>query len=297
MDAVARQPEALQLAPDFTVGDGLQEMLAGALGALHRHGAGAKIPSPESVHRFRVGVRRLRSILSAFSEALPEQERRALSDRLRAIAQRYGRVREWDVFLAHTVAALRRAMPEEDQALAELEQGVGEARQRALPPGDTLKSSVGAVQAAIDEAPWLRQPPAAAMESWQLPLRDYARGLLDQRHRRLRKRVKSVDLADRAAFHKLRIRVKKLRYPAELLKSLFDEEGAVDYLKRLVSMQEVLGTLNDALTGRVLVAELPVPAATQRLVLGWSAHELETCRDRFPGYARAFRRAEPFWAA
>lgn len=291
---MARPAETLQLAADIAVGDGLQEMMAGALAALGRHGSAALNPSVESVHRFRVGVRRLRSILSAFSEALPERERRVLADRLRAVAQRYGRAREWDVFLAETVTPLRQALPDE-QALAELEETAGLARRQAMPPGDTLKSSLAAIEAAIEEAAWLRRAPSDFAARWEMSLHDYAVELLAGRHRRLRKRVKQADLADQASFHQLRIRVKKLRYPAELLKSLFHEEMAEEYLDRLVGLQDVLGSMNDALVARGLMREASPPPAAQHLVAGWIAHELETCRDRFPGRARAFRRAEPFW--
>jgi len=265
MDAALRKASALQLTPDLTVGDGLQEMLAGALGALQGQSASAKSPGRDSVHRLRVGVRRLRSILSAFSDALPDAERRALGDRLRAVAQRFGRVREWDVFLSHPVADLRNALPEENEALAEVERLVGEARRQAMPPGDSLKTSLAAIEIAIDEAPWLRRPSPELAPSWVAPLGDYAASVLARRHRQLRKRVKRVDLADQDAFHRLRVRVKKLRYPAELLKSLFDEQAAADYLDRLVQMQDALGALNDALAARRLMGELSLPVATHRL--------------------------------
>ncbi|HEX9489556.1 MAG TPA: CHAD domain-containing protein [Stellaceae bacterium] len=296
MDAALRKAGVLHLTPDLTVGDGLQEMLAGALGAVQGQGASAKASSRDSVHRLRVGVRRLRSILSAFSDALPEGERRALSDGLRAVAQRFGRAREWDVFLAHLVADVRKAMPEEE-ALSEVERLAGEARRQALPPGDSIKTSLAAIEAAIDEAPWLRRPSPSLAPCWETPLPDYAAALLARRHRQLRKRVRRVELTDQGAFHRLRVRVKKLRYPAELLKSLFDEEGAADYLDRLVHMQDALGALNDALAARRLIGELSLPVPTRRLLAGWVARDIETCRERFPSRGRAFRHAEPFWVA
>jgi CHAD domain-containing protein len=296
MDAAIAQADALRLAPDLSVGDGLREMLAGALGALRRHPpASAKVPNAETVHRLRIGLRRLRSILSAFGDVLPERERRALDDRLSALAQRYGRTREWDVFLARTVAHLRQAMPEAEDALAVVQQAAEEARQRALPPGDSVKSTLAAVEATIEEVPWLRRPLPSLASSWDNPLPDYAASLLGHRDRRLRKRMKRVDLADRDSFHKLRVRVKKLRYPAELLKTLFDQELASDYLKRLVRVQDALGLLNDALTARALVEELELPPATRLLIAGWSAHEVEACRERFPRAGRAFRHAQVFW--
>jgi triphosphatase len=295
MDAAVRKPGALHLTPDLTVGDGLQEMLAGALGALHGQGTPAKAPNRESVHRLRVGVRRLRSILSAFSDALPDDDRRALSDRLRAVAQRFGRAREWDVFLAHLVADMRKAMPEEEDAFVEVERLAGEARHAALPPGDSIKTSLAAIDVAINEASWLRHATSSLARCWETPLPDYAAALLSRRHRQLRRRVKHIELADQRAFHSLRVRVKKLRYPAEFLKSLFDEEAASAYLDRLVHMQDALGALNDALAARRLVGELALPASTQRLLFGWIARDIETCREGFPARGRAFRQSEPFW--
>jgi triphosphatase len=247
------------------------------------------------VHRFRVGLRRLRSILSAFGEVLPEAERHALGDRLHAAAQRYGRAREWDVFLAGTVAPLRAAMPE-DAGLRELERLARQSRRRALPPGDTLKSSLATVETALgDAALWLRRPAPEFARLWDMALHDYATALLAKRHRRLRKRLKAADLADGASFHQLRIRVKKLRYPAELLRSLFDEDASAPYLKKLVVLQDLMGRANDARVGEVLRHDLAAPDVASRMVAGWIAREIELCTERFPKTARRFRRAEPFW--
>ena len=286
--------EAGELTPDVAVGDGLQEMLARALIVLRRRSSAAQHPGAEGVHRFRVGTRRLRSILAAFAPALPERERRALGDRLRAVAQRYGRVREWDVFLAQCVAPLRAAMPQEE-ALAVLEREARRQRRAAMPPGDTLKTNLVAIERAIEEAPWLRRADPDHAEVWDMPLKDYAARLLEKRHRQLRKRVKTVDLTDPAAFHQLRIRVKKLRYPVELMKSLFDEKRAKAYVERLVDLQDLMGALNDARVAANLMLDLTLPPSAQHLLQGWLAREQASARERFPPCAKAFRRAAPFW--
>jgi triphosphatase len=292
--AEAPRPHALRLKADLTVGDGLQEMLASALAALHRHNTHAKNPSPEAVHRFRVSLRRLRSVLSAFSDTLPDLERRALGDQLRAQAQRYGRTREWDVFIGHTLPSLRKTIASEDE-FSTIEHMAGEARRHALPPHETLHDGVAAIDAAIVDASWLRQPAPSLLSSWESPLRDHAATLLAKRHRRLCKGLKRADLTDQAAFHKLRIRVKKLRYPAELLKSLFDKKLASGYLERLVAVQDLLGGMNDALIARSLIAELNPAPVIEQLVSTWAENELEAYRDRFPRCRRAFLHAEPFW--
>src|SRR5258708_2011053 len=139
-------------------------------------------------------------------------------------------------------AALRRA-----GALSPPARSAGEGGGERLPPGDSIKTSLAAIEAAIDEAPWLRRPSPSLAPCWETPLPDYAAALLARRHRQLRKRVRRVELTDQGAFHRLRVRVKKLRYPAELLKSLFDEEGAADYLDRLVHLPDALGALHDPL--------------------------------------------------
>ncbi len=210
------------------------------------------------------------------------------------MAQRYGRAREWDVFLDHSVAPLRAAMPEE-AALAALERLARKARRAVLPPNDTLKANLAIIEQAVAEAPWLRRPAPGRTEIWAMPLRDYAAGLLDQRHRKLRKRIKHADLADAERFHQLRIRVKKIRYPAELLKSLFNDKLAEDYLERLAQLQDLMGRLNDARVGSELMRTLTPPAPAQHLLAGWMAREIATCRERFPARARAFRRTDPFW--
>lgn len=296
MDVSTRPAKPPELTADLSVGDGLQEMLAGAQGALSRRATDARYPPAEAIHRFRVGLRRLRSILSAFGDAFPERERRALSDRLRAIAQRYGRSREWDVFLTGSIAPLRQAMPEE-AALAALERLARKARRDALPPGDTLKSHLAAIEQAVAEASWLRRPAPSRTEIWAMPLRDYAAVLLNQRHRKLRKRLKHVDIDDAVSFHQLRIRVKKIRYPVELLKSLFDEDLAESYLERLVQLQDLMGRMNDARVGAMLLQTMtpPPPSEALHLMAGWTAREIAMCRERFPARARAFRRADPFW--
>jgi triphosphatase len=280
---------------DLTVGDGFQEMLAGALAALRTRSRGTAVqPGAEAVHRFRVGLRRLRSILSAFADVLPDLERRALGDRLRAVAQRYGRAREWDVFLLHCVAPLREALPQHE-ALHALDQLARAARRHALPPDSALRVAFAAVDEALAKAPWLREPAPGQEERWQAPLGDFARTVLAKRHRQLRKRVKAADLADAEAFHELRIRVKKIRYPSELLKPLFDDERTRSYLRRLVDLQDLMGRMNDARAGTELMRTLGAPSSGQELVAGWLARDAASCREDFPRRVRAFRRAQPFW--
>jgi CHAD domain-containing protein len=80
-----------------------------------------------------------------------------------------------------------------------------------------------------------------------------------------------------------------------MFKDMFDSKAVDDYLGRLIAVQDALGHLNDAVVARGLVAELPLSSRSQGLVSGWLAHEIESCRARFPSAAKKLRKAAPFW--
>src|SRR5579862_8235568 len=121
------------IAPDSSVAGGFEAMLAASVRTL-RNATHHNDPTrrPETVHRFRVGLRRLRSLLSAFRTILPNDERRALGARLGALGKQYSRAREWDVFLSSTLRPMAEALADEP-AVLELEACAREARRRTLP--------------------------------------------------------------------------------------------------------------------------------------------------------------------
>ncbi len=282
------------LTPDSTVGAGLQLMLAASVRGLRNAAHRGEPERPDTVHRFRVGLRRLRSLLSAFGGVLPEDERRLFGKRLSSIAKRYSRTREWDVFLAATLRPLSDALPDEP-ALIELEACAREARRRSLPDGINFHAEANEIASAIDAAGWLHHPRAEFADDWQRDLKVFASELLEKRRRRLRKQLKAVDLDHQASFHNLRIQAKKIRYPIEMFKNLFEEKLVDTYVARLIAVQDALGQLNDALVATSLVAELPLSSRPQGLVNGWLAHEIVARRNRFPAAARRLRKAAPFW--
>jgi CHAD domain-containing protein len=280
--------------PDSSVGAGLQIMLAAGLRSLRNAVQRAELNRPDTVHRFRVGLRRLRSLVSAFGSVLPEAEHKQLGARLAGYGKRYSRPREWDVFLTGTLRPMALAMPDEP-ALLELDSCARDARRRAMPGEVDLGREVAAVAEVFEAATWLRQPRAEFAREWDRDLKDFATDLLAKNHRRLRKRLKDVNLGDQHSFHQVRIRAKKIRYPIEMFSNLFDSEGVDAYLDRLIRVQDALGQLNDALIARSLAAELSLSSRSQGLINGWLAREIEVRRARFPDAAKKMRKAEPFW--
>jgi len=282
------------LTPDSTVGAGLRVMIASGLRSLKTAGQRGSSDRPESIHRFRIGLRRLRSVLSAFGKVLPEDERRALNQRLGSAGRLYSRSREWDVFLADTVQPLAEALPNEP-TIVEIDATAREARKRALPDSGNLRRQVDDIVVTLEEAEWLQRPSGAFELDWQKDLKGFASVLLEKRHRRLRKHLKKVDTTDQKDFHQLRIEAKKIRYPTEMFGNLYEPKAADAYLDRLIAVQDALGHLNDALMAGERLAELPLSSRAQGLVSGWLAHEVSARRERFPRAAKRLRKAAPFW--
>ena len=284
------------LTPDSTVGDGLRIMLASGVRSLRIASQRGAADRPDTIHRFRIGLRRLRSVLGIFGKVLPDDERRLLNPRLGSVAHDYGRAREWDVFLSGTLRPMAEALPDEP-ALLELDTAARAARRSALPAGTVLRQQADDVIAAIEQADWLHQPTTIHDAEWQKRLVPFAGALLTKRHRRLRKRLKSVDIANQVDFHHLRVQAKKIRYPIEMFSNLFGEHPVDAYLDRLIAVQDALGHLNDALVARDRLAELALSSRSQGVVSGWLAHETKARQERFPRAAKRLRHAKPFWEA
>ncbi|HLJ63532.1 MAG TPA: CHAD domain-containing protein [Stellaceae bacterium] len=230
---------------------------------------------PGAVHRLRVASRRLRALLGAFHPYLAVNP---LEERLRALSARYTGIREMDVFRAQTLVPLHAVLPHA-AGIAEVLTALDEARKDALP------------QAVESDFP--AASPASPMVVKNHPLPVIAEDFLTRHHRRLREALRSVDLDDPASFHRLRIRVKKLRYPAQSFAPLFAAPDT--YLDRIIALQEALGGLHDAAVGLPLLDRLPATAQTRAMIQGWLAHEASSWRQRFTKCAEDFRRVKPFW--
>jgi CHAD domain-containing protein len=172
------------------------------------------------VHQLRVGLRRLRSALRVFRDILPEKRSKRLARRARRAMRKLGRARDWDV-LAAWLAAQRAPSALLRQAQQE------RARARALARSAVADLDLGRIEprsAALD--------PAAVL------------GRLERKARRQTAR----DARER---HKLRIRVKRLRYASECFGRRRPD---------LEALQEVLGELNDIAVARRLLRKLGADA-------------------------------------
>jgi inorganic triphosphatase YgiF len=258
---------------------------------------------PEGVHQLRVGVRRLRSVLALFRAVARQPELAALGRELRWLARSLGPARDLDVLLLGLLGPLCRLHAEEpslkrlrEEAALAREEEQGRVR-------ETLRSArygrcVLAVGRFVERAGWRGSPGAAAFSQ---PAAGPAATVLEARHGRVHRLGRSALEGSAAERHRLRIRLKKLRYAAEFFASLFPGRRSQRYLRRLTDLQDVLGRLNDlAAADRLLEALRPrlepgsSPCALA-LVASFREQEEERGLRRLAREWKGFEAARPFW--
>ncbi len=89
--------------------------------------------------------------------------------------------------------------------------------------------------------------------------------------RQVRRDARGFAALDDAARHRLRRRIKRLRYAAELSASLWPARPLGRFLKALQRAQEPLGDLNDAVVAAAYCRELAVRQPEAWFAVGWLA--------------------------
>lgn len=209
---------------------------------------------PEGVHQMRVGIRRLRTALSLFKDMLRGKETERIKENLKWLSDELQPARDFDVFVEDGVAEV-----EEEEGrhapLKNLKQGLAQRRAEGMTKAKKLVAGERYRRIVLETGLWAIAGNWATTKDdiWVArrtrPLADTARDILEQRTRKVLKKLKRLEKMDARARHKLRIATKKLRYAAEFFAPLYDHGHAKKERKRfatrLKSLQSALGRLND----------------------------------------------------
>ncbi|MGH6954533.1 MAG: CHAD domain-containing protein [Alphaproteobacteria bacterium] len=280
----------LKLPPKIRLWDGFVTCARSCLGHLQANETAVLSgDDPESIHQLRVAVRRLRALFALFSRALPAQPAGALDQELRWLQGETGAARDWDVLIHDVTGPVRAELPGEP-ALEALAAAAAAARERSRGVArDALRSPRFALfQLGLEH--WL----ASGGADEDARLGKYAAKALSRRDDKLRGAGEALSALDPVALHRVRIRVKKLRYAGELFRSLFDRKAAKTYLSRLRLLQDSLGALNDASVAARLVGGLGVPGVGP-IIEGWIAARAAASRASLDEMWAAWRDEARFW--
>ncbi len=234
----------------------------------------------EALHRYRVALRRTRSLLKLFRPLLPEGERDidALDAGLGWLGTATGAVRDLDVLM---LAARERQLAALQPVLARLQvQRLAAQRElRRVLRGARLRTLLRQWGQFIERLPHGETPPAARVR---------LKKLLDVQRLRLAlwllRHGSRIDGETPAReLHRLRIRAKRLRYLVEAFPDGLSVRRGKSLRSALVELQDRLGTHQDAAaTGERLrqlrAASGELPAETVQALDAW-LHELERTRQ------------------
>jgi CHAD domain-containing protein len=230
--------------PEAPAGEAVRFALAAGTRRLLEHDAPTRLGEVEGVHQMRVATRRLRADLRTFAPLVDDEWAGGLVDELRWLGRMLGEVRDRDVQLE----VLASVDADLEDALAQLRTAISDARdeargelEAALACSRYLDLLERMVQAARD--PLLTEaadPPAA----------DAMPDVLASRADRTRRSMKRLtEDSDDAAYHRVRVHAKRLRYAAEAIGPFLRDHGdrAARLAEAATAVQDLLGAHQDAL--------------------------------------------------
>jgi CHAD domain-containing protein len=249
LGAPAAQPPEVplpKLASGATAGDVVRRAISASVIRLIEHDPVMRLDAdPEGVHQARVATRRIRSDVRTFRSLLEPAWATALRDELGWLAGILGAVRDGDVMLER-MRERAAQLPETSsrgvaRVLATLE------AERDSAHVELLAALRGErYLALLDRLVVAANAPALLLEA-DLPAVTVLPGLVRTPWRTLAKRARTLGGAPSdEELHALRIRTKRVRYAAEAMAPLVGRQART-FATAAAALQDVLGTLNDAL--------------------------------------------------
>jgi CHAD domain-containing protein len=244
----AIQPE-LQCPPSTACRRAVFGLAAAMLAATRRYEAGIIADvDVECLHRYRVLLRRTRSLLGLMKGILPADDMQALRQELVLIAARTNRLRDLDVFLA-ALPDCAVLLPEPLRpglagvsAEARRERGLERGRVLSLLRSRDYATRMDALAEACAAPDSYSSTPLASE-----PVERAARQRLWKQCRSVLKAIPARHSAPSSdnELHRLRIGVKKARYLLDIFGDFFDPEAVALLTARYRQLQCVLGDVSD----------------------------------------------------
>ncbi|ANY79813.1 hypothetical protein BB934_17615 [Microvirga ossetica] len=297
LDAASVQPfraEPIALPKNATCAEAFQIIARSCLSQMLQNEALVRqIQDPAVLHQMRVGLRRLRAALSLFGkQLLTDPESAAIKDDLRWAGQAMGTARDLDVLLERVSST--KAEYDKTQ-IRKIKRHRSEAYRDLLETLESRRFMDVILKAAawIEAGTWATLDEPDMKRARERPARDFVSDEFSRRFKRIRKSGKRLRKRSEEERHKLRIRIKKLRYGTEFFASLFPSSKAQKRRKRLAAnledLQEGLGELHDLAVGSSLVPSL-VETSPKR-----AKQRQAKLLDKSKSAMKSLSKTDPFW--
>ena len=253
-------------------------------------------PDPELLHQLRVGLRRLRTVLTLFAGLLPPAVT-GLSPALATLFAQLGAARDRDAMAEWLWPALQAAgappmaLPADPhagspRALAALLASPAVQQLWLAMLGATLPG--GCVRP--DPAPGVG-PAARTAPTVRQVLREPLQRLL----RQVRRDAARFDRLDTMSRHRLRRRIKRLRYAVELSASLWPVKRCARFLRALQRAQTPLGEFNDSVVAQDYCQALVAQDPQAWFAVGWLAAHRQSLEPPCTQALARLAKADGFW--
>ncbi len=260
----------------------------------------------EGVHQMRVTVRRMRSALSLFENAVPRSSYKHWSDEMRWLAGELGLARDLDVFISEGLGNLAPKLPlkgaDRFMRLSEMRRARAyEEQVCSMLDSSRYSHFRSGFPNWLHSRDWEKSAKNTKREE-QLAsnIVPYARKRLDKQERRVLAAGSHVNRDVPEDMHRLRIACKKLRYAAEFFQPLF--AGMDVFISHMKGLQDLLGTLNDVAVTQNLLNTLLEGQKDRQLfiyaggILGWRTCDAQHMMLRFDNCWEEFVEAKnPWW--
>ena len=262
----AQHAEPIQLKHDLSPQNAFRVIAHSTLRQVTANADPVRESDSEGVHQMRVGLRRLRAAISLFDDILPQASTARIKTELKWLTGELAPAREIDVFVEESIRPIsdqgvprrgaraihKKFSGQREAAFVRARDAVGSARYRRL---------------LIDAIEWIEAGKPRTDDSRTIA--SYAAEVLDRRIRRARKHGKRLNDLNPRQRHKLRIKIKKIRYAIDFFRSLYrhrDQKALAALSERLKQIQSALGSLNDFMAHCKLATEaaLAAPPANRR---------------------------------
>ena len=299
--AEPQRSEAPRLTGDHTCAQAFSLIVQSATAQITANRAAVlETENPDAAHQLRIGLRRLRSALSAFRPLSDTPVLRELEVHARTLARSVGELRDADVLIEEIYAPVA-GMMRRDPGLPLLREALlaHRSRMRQRVRSELCGQPWSVLQLYL--ALWPRTIEDA--EQLAMPVAKFARSALKKRWRKVAQSGERLDDLTVEQRHAMRKALKTLRYTAEFFASLYPERATRQFIKEIRSLQEVFGYLNDVVAAERLNAICHEGCSDSReaqraagYVLGWhNAQAAHAWKNAHKGWQKLDARPR-FWA-
>jgi inorganic triphosphatase YgiF len=309
----------VQLIAEMSVNEAFKAIAWNCLGHLHSNEAGMLQGGDiEYLHQMRVALRRLRSALNIFSRAFSKAAFAPMAHELRWLAGQFGPARDWDVFVAETLADIFPHFSDHPGMLP-LQEKCEQIRRRHNDEARNAVESAHYTELMLKLGAWL------SADSWVTssdlmgldnptgvdrpggsgglggPVKEFARTLLAHRHRQLKKYDRKLAKLSSPELHAVRILVKKQRYAGEFFAGFYPPKKVKAYIRSLMELQDLLGVVNDTAIIEHLLREVPDTGDERSeyevvgIIRGWVASKALAKKLELTNAWANFDKSNPFW--